>query len=41
MQDLFFSSCIDSEVGRKYSRNEIKFRDIFYKYEKPLIDAEH
>jgi len=41
MQNLFFSSCYDSGVGRNYSRNEIKFRDIFYKYEKPLIDAEH
>ena len=40
MQNLFFSSCYDSGIGRKYSRNEIKFQDIFDKYELPLINAE-
>jgi hypothetical protein len=39
MQDLFFDECFDSGIGRKYP-HQIKFRDIFYQHEIPLIDKE-
>jgi hypothetical protein len=40
MQKLFYNSCYDSGIVRKYSRSEIKIDNIFYNYELPLIEKE-
>ncbi|MBN2108633.1 MAG: hypothetical protein JW832_14500 [Deltaproteobacteria bacterium] len=40
MQVLFFSSCYNSEVSRKYQHNEITIQTNFDKYELPLFKKE-
>ena len=41
MQDMFFSSCYDGGgIADKYPNKEIKFQDIFRKYELPFVKQE-
>jgi len=40
MQDSFVHNCYSGQIGIKYPNNEIKFQDIFRKYEVPFIKQE-
>ena len=40
MQASFFMDCYSGQMGIKYQHNEIKFQEIFYKYEQPFMNKE-
>ena len=40
MQESLFVLCYSGGMGYVYPNNDIKFREIFYKYEQPIINKE-